>query len=105
MERWREAGGGETRRTGGPLRGLRREDWDEGKTDQEGERGRFIIKIISVWKRTPTTTTTLLTQLLKLRRRFNVETVERHFQREEGRGGRVSRERRSSEEEEKGEEL
>lgn len=44
-------GGGKMRRTGGPLRGRRGPGYggrtgDKGKTDQEGKRGRFIIKII-----------------------------------------------------------
>lgn len=40
--------GGEMRRTGGPLKGgggMEGQLGDKGKTDQEGKRGRFIIKI------------------------------------------------------------
>lgn len=44
-------GGGETRRTGGPLSeregGYGGRVGDKGKTDQEGKRGRFIIKSFS----------------------------------------------------------
>lgn len=39
--------GGEMRRRGGPLKGggVRRDNWGiKTKTDQEGKRGRFIIK-------------------------------------------------------------
>lgn len=49
-------GGGETRRTGGPLSeregGYGGRMGDKGKTDQEGKRGRFIIKIL-LWNTSP----------------------------------------------------
>lgn len=68
-------GGGEMRRRGGPLRErggrwgvrYRGRTGDKGKTDQEGKRGRFIIKII-MWKKKKIPT--MLTQLLMLRRLF-----------------------------------